>query len=238
MISFRPCPFFPLLFPCIPPSSSAVEVCSAHVYQHQDSRLCPCNWLCHFVGKLINCCTNQQTTQCLERRSGCEECPVCLTLVLLHEKTTAVERFCLVSFVDVNPSCAKHNLVTGSNPIRSPALLPSVKPSRMVGMAKMSVLFNLCTDLRRPSKTSWSRNLELRRSPRVRCWLVWSSIVLTFSYFSTKVSRTMATLPTCVSRADLGEMSCRVSASGSTTESTLDTSWSRGAREACLWVFP
>ena len=39
---------------------------------------------------------------------------VCLTLVLLHDQTTAVERFGLVSLVDVNPPCAKHNLVTGS----------------------------------------------------------------------------------------------------------------------------
>ena len=53
--------------------SSAVEMCPAHVYQHQDNGLCPRHWLSHFVGKLVNCCTNQQTTQCLERRSGCEE---------------------------------------------------------------------------------------------------------------------------------------------------------------------
>ena len=37
-----------------------------------------------------------------------------LTLVLLHDQTTAVERFCLVSFADVDPPCAKHNLVTES----------------------------------------------------------------------------------------------------------------------------
>ena len=41
----------------------------------------------------------------------------------------------------------------------------------------------------------WSRNLELRWSPEVRCWLGWSSIVPTFSYFSTRVSRTTVTLP-------------------------------------------
>ena len=36
--------------------------------------------------------------------------------VLLHDQTTAVERFCLVSFVDVDPPCAKHNLVAGTTP--------------------------------------------------------------------------------------------------------------------------
>ena len=46
--------------------NSAAEVCSSHVYQHQDNRLCPGNWLYHFVGKLVNRCTNQQPSQRLE----------------------------------------------------------------------------------------------------------------------------------------------------------------------------
>ena len=98
--------------------------------------------------------------------------------------------------------------------------MPSVTPSRMVGMAKLclkllprararameklSVPFNLCTDLRGPSKTSWSRKLELHWNPKVRCWLGWSSTVPTFSYFFTKGSRTMVTLPTCVEGQALG----------------------------------
>ena len=73
------------------------------------------------------------------------------------------------------------------SPIRSQALLPSVTLSRVVGMPKLylkplprararameklSVQFNLCRDCRGPSKTSWIRNLELRWSPGVRCWL-------------------------------------------------------------------
>ena len=81
------------------------------------------------------------------------------------------------------------------------ALLPSVTLSRMVGTARLclkhlarararateksNVLLNLCTDLRGPSKTSWSNNLESRWSLEVRCWLVWSSIAPIFSFSST-----------------------------------------------------
>ena len=50
------------------PPSRAVEMCPAHVYQHQDNWLCSCNWLSHFVGKLVNRRTNRQTS-----RNGCEE---------------------------------------------------------------------------------------------------------------------------------------------------------------------
>ena len=72
------------------------------------------------------------------------------------------------------------------------------------------------------------------RSPLL-AWLVehCSDLLLPF----TIVSRTTVTQPTCVSRATPGELSCRVVASVSTTESTLDTSWSRGSREVCSWVF-
>ena len=76
-------------------------------------------------------------------------------------------------------------------------IVPEASPKARARVTeKSNVLFNLCTDL--PSKTSWSRNLELRWNPGVRCWLGWSSIVPTFSFFSTRVSRMMATLPICV----------------------------------------
>ena len=69
-----------------------------------------------------------------------------------------------------------------SSQTRCPALLPSVTLSVMVGTARLclkhlprararatersNVLFNLCTDLRGPSKTSWNNNLESPAVPQ------------------------------------------------------------------------
>ena len=72
-------------------------------------------------------------------------------------------------------------------------IVPEASPKGERKGNELSLPFSLCTDLRGPSKTSWSRNLELRWSPGVRCWLGWSSVVPTFSYFSTRVSRTTVT---------------------------------------------
>ena len=47
--------------------------------------------------------------------------------------------------------------------------LKLVPRARARAMEKLSVPFNQCTDRRGPSKTSRSRNLELRWSPGVRC---------------------------------------------------------------------
>ena len=85
-------------------------------------------------------------------------------------------------------------------------------------------------DLRRLVQTSWRNNLESRWSLEVRCWLAWSSIVPTFSYSSTIVSRTTVTQPTRGRRASPGELSYRALVSALITESALDTSWSRGGR--------
>ena len=41
--------------------SSAVEVCPAHVHQHQNQMLSPRSGLSYLIGELINCCANQQT---------------------------------------------------------------------------------------------------------------------------------------------------------------------------------
>ena len=72
--------------------------------------------------------------------------------------------------------------------------------ARARAVEKLSVPFNLGTDWRGPSKTSWSRNLELRWSPEVRCWPGWLSVVPIFSCPLTIVSHTMATHPTCDKR--------------------------------------
>ena len=63
----------------------------------------PCNKLSQHVGELVNCCTNQQSSQSLERWSGCIKRPVGLIFVLLHDQSTAVERLVFVTCVDVNP---------------------------------------------------------------------------------------------------------------------------------------
>ena len=127
----------------------------------------------------------------------------------------------------------------------NPAILPSVTLLRTVGMAKLylkplprararameklSVPFSLCTDWRGPSKTSWSRNLDLRWSPEVRCWPGWLSIVPIFSCPSPRVSHTMATHPTCdkpwrVEMPSFGEcVDCR-----RRTRHKLESRWSRG----------
>ena len=87
---------------------------------------------------------------------------------------------------------------SSSSQIRSPALLPSVTLSRMVGMARWCLKHfprararAMERSKRAPSKNSWSNNLESRWSLEVRCWLGWSSIVPIFS-------RTTITQPTCV----------------------------------------
>ena len=80
--------------------------------------------------------------------------------------------------------------MSSSSQIRSPASLPSVTLSRMIGTTRLclkhlprararatersNMLFNPCTDLRGPSIISWSNNLESRWGLEVRCcaWLV------------------------------------------------------------------
>ena len=69
-------------------------------------------------------------------------------------------------------------------------------PRARARSTERSNVFNLCMDLRGPSKTSWNNNLESRWSREVCCWLGWSSIVPIFSYCSTS----LVTLPTCVDR--------------------------------------
>ena len=102
---------------------------------------------------------------------------------------------------------------SSSSQIRSPASLPSVTLSRMIGTTRLclkhlprararatersNMLFNPCTDLRGPSIISWCNNLESRWGLEVRCWPGWSSIVPIFSYSSTRVSHTTVTQPTC-----------------------------------------
>ena len=142
---------------------------------------------------------------------------------------------------------------SSSSRIRSPALSPCVTLSRMVGTTRWclkhlprararatersNVLFDLCTDLRGPSKTlePQSGNTLESRS-QLLAWLVehCSNLLLLFH----KGERhTMATQPTCVGKVSSGEFSCRSLVSALTIESALDTSWSRGGREVCSWVF-
>ena len=65
--------------------------------------------------------------------------------------------------------------------------------ARARAMEKLSVPFNLCTDLQGSSKTSWSRNLELSGVPKSAVGF-YSDLL----FFFTKVSRTMVTVPTCL----------------------------------------
>ena len=120
--------------------------------------------------------------------------------------------------------------------------MPSVTLSRVAGTARLclkhlprararatkrsNVLFNLCTNLRGPSKTSWSNNLESRLE--VRCWLGWSSIVPIFSYSSTSVSRTTVTQPALPSFGECVDYRKR-------TRHKLDSRWSRGVFKGA-WV--
>ena len=78
---------------------STVNVCLAHVYQHENYRFTPRSWLSHIVGKLLTCCTIQQDSQSFKWWSRCEERPICLTLVLLHCQPTAVVRFVFVALL-------------------------------------------------------------------------------------------------------------------------------------------
>ena len=45
------------------PPSSTVKMSPAHVYQHQNHRFSPGNWLSHVIGEFVNCRTDQQASQ-------------------------------------------------------------------------------------------------------------------------------------------------------------------------------